>query len=116
MDNNYLLSCTKYIELNPVRAGLVKRPEEWSFSRARAHIEGKDDILIKSKPMTNRINKPYGLLLLDDVGEHEMELFRKHERTGRLMGKGSFIDKLECYLDRTLKPQKPGPKCRNSDN
>lgn len=30
------------------------------------------------------------------------------------MGEESFIDKLECYLDRTLKPQKLGPKCRNS--
>src|SRR6056297_219576 len=94
MDDNYLLSCTKYIELNPVRAGLVKRPEEWPFSSARAHIEGRDGILIKSKPMTDRISKPWGMFLSDDVGEHEMHRFRKHERTGRPMGGESFIDKL----------------------
>jgi len=116
MDDNYLLSCTNYVELNPVRAGLVRRPEEWPFSSARAHIKGRDDILIKSKPMTDRISKPWGMFLSDDVGEHEMDHFRKHERTGRLMGEESFIDKLECYLDRTLKPQKPGPKCRDSNN
>ncbi|MEA1968610.1 MAG: type II toxin-antitoxin system PemK/MazF family toxin [Thermodesulfobacteriota bacterium] len=104
------------IELNSVRAGLVKRPEEWPFSSARTHIEGRDDILIKSKPMIDRISKPWGMFLSDDVGEHEMDRFRKHERTGRSMGEESFIDKLECYLDRTLKPQKPGPKCRDSNN
>jgi hypothetical protein len=45
-----------------------------------------------------------------------VDLFRKHERTGRPMGEESFLDKLECYLDRTLKPQKPGPKCRDSSD
>jgi putative transposase len=39
-----------------------------------------------------------------------MELFRKHERTGRPMGDSSFIEEIEILLDRILKPQKPGPK------
>jgi hypothetical protein len=58
--------------------------------------------------MTDRISKAWGMFLSDDVGEHE--------RTVRPMGEESFIDKLECYLDRSLKPQKPGPKCRDSNN
>ncbi|MEA2084755.1 MAG: hypothetical protein U9O82_11105 [Thermodesulfobacteriota bacterium] len=41
----------------------------------------------------------WGMFLSDDVGEHEMDHFRKHERTGRPMGEESFIDKLECYLE-----------------
>ncbi len=49
------------------------------FSSARAHIEGRDDILIKSKPMTDRISKPWGMFLSDDVGEDEMDHFRKLE-------------------------------------
>jgi putative transposase len=66
--------------------------------------------------MIDRISKSLGMFLSDDIGEHEIDCFRKHERTGRPMGEESFIDKLECYLDRTLKLQKPGPKCRDSDN
>ena len=42
MDERYLLACTKYVELNPVRADLVKRPEDWPWSSARPHITGSD--------------------------------------------------------------------------
>jgi putative transposase len=45
-EKRYLLACTRYVELNPVRAGLVKLPEEWSWSSAASHMKGKDDILV----------------------------------------------------------------------
>ncbi|MCF6247580.1 MAG: hypothetical protein L3J69_09490 [Desulfobacula sp.] len=32
MEENYLLACTRYIELNPVRAGLMKQAEDWPWS------------------------------------------------------------------------------------
>ena len=41
---------------------------------------------------------------------NEMELFRKHERTGRPMGDSSFIEALETLLDRVLKPPKTRPE------
>ena len=46
LDDRYLLACTKYVELNPVRAGLVKKPEDWPWSSAGSHMNGKDDILV----------------------------------------------------------------------
>jgi len=55
MDERYLLACTKYVELNPVRAGLVKRPEVWPWSSARPHITGKDDILVNIKPLLGQV-------------------------------------------------------------
>ena len=55
-------------------------------------------------------NTPRETFLAVDAQEHEIALFRKHERTGRPLGEGSFIEKLEHLLDRNLKPQKPGPK------
>ncbi|MBU1168707.1 MAG: transposase [Proteobacteria bacterium] len=55
MDERYLLACTKYVELNPVRAGLVKRPEDWPWSSARPHITGKDDILVNIKPLLGQV-------------------------------------------------------------
>ncbi|WP_300458547.1 hypothetical protein [Desulfobacula sp.] len=45
-----------------------------------------------------------------DVHTSEIEVFRKHERTGRPLGVDSFIDRIELLLDRKLKPEKPGPK------
>jgi putative transposase len=113
MEEPYLLACTKYVELNPVRAGLVKQPEDWRWSSAGAHIKGEDDILVKTEPLLKIANKPWKQFLSVDVEEPEMELFRKHERTGRPLGEDAFIEKLERILDRTLKPQKPGPKGKN---
>ena len=42
----YLLTCYRYIELNPVRAGIVKRPEEYVYSSYHANGLGKEDPLV----------------------------------------------------------------------
>ncbi len=110
MEEKYLLACTRYIELNPVRAGLEKEPEDWCWSSVRAHMKGKYDILVKTKPLLEIVNQPWRKFLSSDVQEPEIELFRKHERTGRPLGEDFFIKKMESLLGRRLKPQKPGPK------
>ena len=110
LDDRYLLACTRYVELNPVRAGLVKKPEDWPWSSAGPHMNGKDDILVKTKPLLEIANKPWEMFLVSDTQEQEIALLRKHERTGRPLGGDSFIESLERLLDRDLKPQKPGPK------
>ena len=110
LEETYLLACARYLELNPVRASLVKKPENWPWSSAKPHMKRKDDILVKTKPLLETVNKTWGKFLAFDVQEFEMELFRKHERTGRPLGEDSFIEKMELFLDRKLKPLKPGPK------
>jgi len=110
MEETYLLACARYIELNPVRAGLVRKPEDWRWSSADAHMKHKDDILLTAKPLLEIVNKAWRQFLAFDVKELEIELFRKHERTGRPLGADSFVEKLELLLDRKLRLQKPGPK------
>jgi putative transposase len=110
MDEKHLLACTRYVELNPVRAGLAKKPEDWMWSSALPHMKGKDDILVRTEPLLKMVNKPWKNFLASDVGESETELFRKHERTGRPLGGDCFIEKMELLLDRKLRPRKPGPK------
>lgn len=75
-------------------------------------MKGKDDILVKTSPLRDLINTPWERFLTSDVQQLEIEEFRKHERTGRPMGKDFFIKKMESLLDRKLKPRKPGPKKR----
>jgi putative transposase len=50
MDEQYLMATARYIELNPVKVGIVKKPEEYKWSSARAHIQREDDILVKKLP------------------------------------------------------------------
>ena len=80
------------------------------LSYAKPHMKGKDDLLVKTKPLLEIINKPWEDFLVFDAQEAEIELFRKHERSGRPLGTGSFIETMEHLLGRRLKPQKPGPR------
>ncbi len=41
MNERHLLAAVRYVEMNPVRAGLVERPEDWEWSSARYHLEQK---------------------------------------------------------------------------
>jgi putative transposase len=98
------------VELNPVRAGKVKKPEAWRWSDAGAHAKQKDDILVQTKPLLAMIKSPWQKFLSADAQEAEMALFRKHERTGRPLGDDAFIEQLERMLHRPLKLKKPSPK------
>jgi putative transposase len=48
--DSYLLQCGKYIELNPVRAGIVNHPEEYLFSSYNCYSNSKSDELITLSP------------------------------------------------------------------
>src|SRR5690606_11969461 len=41
LEENYILNCYRYIELNPVRAGMVNRPAEYPWSSYRANANGE---------------------------------------------------------------------------
>jgi putative transposase len=47
MDEAHLIAAARYIALNPVRARLVARPQDWDWSSARAHLAGRDNELVK---------------------------------------------------------------------
>ena len=113
MDEKYLIACTRYVELNPVRAGLVKSPADWKWSSAKAHIKRSNDGFVNILPLTDIIDEPWEDFLGRDIDIQKIESLKKHERTGRPAGDDNFIETLENQLDRKLKPGKPGPKKKN---
>jgi putative transposase len=46
MDETYLLATVRYVERNPVRAGLVMSPWDYRWSSAGGHLSGQDDALV----------------------------------------------------------------------
>ncbi len=50
-NERYWLTCMRYVELNPVRAGLVSSPEHYKWSSYRAHAFGVHDSLLSSHAM-----------------------------------------------------------------
>ena len=107
MDARYTLAAARYIELNPVRAGLVADPVWYPWSSARAHITGRDDGLAKAAPLLDRV--PDWRRLLGGGGEDD-EALRRHETTGRPLGSDAFVESLEATLGRRLRPEKRGRK------
>ena len=108
MDERYLLATARYIELNPVRAGLVERPQDYPWSSARAHLAGRDDDLVKVAPLLDRIGDWASFLGTEPAGEMMVDI-RKHLSTGRPLGDDRFIGQLEARLGRPLRPQQRGP-------
>lgn len=109
MDDRHLYQAVRYVELNPVNAGLVKNPEDWKWSSAGAHLRGEDDAMVVVAPMLHRVGDWSGYLSRP-TSERDKALLQLHERTGRPLGSDAFIDRLERRCGRTLRPLKPGPK------
>ncbi len=109
LDEKYLYAAIRYVERNPVRAGIVKRAEDYEFSSAKAHVHKKEDRLLSDNFVIEDI-EDWQAFLADCDNEQDTKLFRKHSRVGRPLGEKKFVEKLENITGRILKPQKPGRK------
>jgi putative transposase len=106
MDERHAYNCARYVEMNPVRAGLTARPEQWRHSSARAHLRGRDDGLVKVRALLGQVEDWRAYLWESEEGRDE---FRRHERTGRPLGSVEFVGWLEKLLGRDLRKRTPGP-------
>ncbi|MHA1536282.1 MAG: transposase [Alphaproteobacteria bacterium] len=107
MDEAHLLAAARYIERNPVAAGLAKAPADWRWSSASAHLSAKDDALVTVAPMLERV--PDWRQFLGQEGKPEMAArIELHTRTGRPLGADDFLKSLESRLGRSLQPKSPG--------
>jgi putative transposase len=55
MDPAHLMRAVRYVSLNPVRARLVAKAEDWKWSSVRAHLAGTDDTLVTVRPVLDRV-------------------------------------------------------------
>jgi len=109
MDEQHLLAAVRYIELNPVRAGLCKHAAEWRWSSVHAHLQARNDDIVTVTPMLDRLSDWQCYLAEDDSPALEKSL-REHSNTGRPAGNAKFIKALEELTQRRLRPRKPGPQ------
>ena len=56
-EDSYLLQCGKYIELNPVRARIVERPDDYKYSSYSYYGMGLEDKLIREDPLYLSLSK-----------------------------------------------------------
>ena len=111
LDRPHLLAAARYIERNPVRAGMVEYAGDFFWSSAKAHIEGKPDELIAESPLSAEVGD-WAAFLCQDETDEEIKRIRKHLVTGRPLGDEEFIVRLERLTGRNLRKQKTEPKSR----
>jgi len=102
---DYLLACMRYIELNPVRAGMVRHPRDYPWSSYRANAEGREDDLITLHEEFLRLGKTvlqrkkaYLDLFRAEVGDAEVNQIRTAWQTGTPLGNVYFKEKVERKL------------------
>ena len=115
MDEDYLAAALRYVALNPVRAHLARRAQDWRWSSTRAHLRGRDDGVTALHPIKDRFPH-FADLLATDADPELFDRLRAAESIGRPLGSDRFLARLERRTGRTLKPAKRGPKPADTDD
>jgi putative transposase len=108
MDDAHLFVAARYVENNPVKAGLVEHAEDWPWSSARAHILGETDGLTDIAPLGQHIGN-WRTMLAGGL-EAADEAVEKAFRSGLPMGGEAWLSDMTERLGRRLVPAKTGPK------
>ncbi len=111
LDEPFLLAAVRHVELNPVRTRLAARPQDWPWSSARAHLEGRADPLPRSSPLARMLPDWAGFLAAG-IDKEDAGRLSAGERTGRPVGSAAFVADLAQRTGRPLLPRKRGPKPR----
>lgn len=110
MDEAHLHAAFRYVALNPVRARLVARAEDWAWSSVRAHLSGADDRVAKVAPALERIGD-FRAFLGDAFDEAFTYAALRHAETiGRPVGSPEWLEDMQQKTGLALIPGKRGPK------
>lgn len=109
MDEQHLLAAVRYIELNPVRAGLCDRPEQWRWSSVHAHKSGRSDGVVNAAAMQTFVTD-WSRYLSDTGSAEEIDFLRRQTRSGRPAAAGPSLAIFEQLTGRRLRKAKSGPK------
>ena len=109
MDEEHLAHAARYVALNPVRARLCERAEDWPWSSARAHLAGRDDKLVEVAPLLDRLGD-FAAFLGTAEDQQATRALRMAETTGRPLGNASWVAALEERTGRVLAAQRRGRK------
>lgn len=102
MDQSHTMAAMRYVELNPVRAGLVRHASDWPWSSARGNLGLSDDPLV-DRAAVRQVVSNWADYLGEDPPADEWESLRRHTRTGRPGGDDSFMDTIESCTGRRVR-------------
>lgn len=107
-EEHYLWAVARYIEQNPVRAGITSQAEDYPYSSAKAHVMGQKDELLNEELFSHDLRQDYISLLRSHIPEKDLAAIRSDTRTGRPFGGEKFADMVGQTLNRRLTPGRAG--------
>ena len=109
MDETHTLSAMRYVERNPVRAGLCDTPQDWPWSSTRGNLELAIDPLV-DRGHTRDVISNWCMYLGAEENDVELELFRRQTLSGRPEGDPEFVKRVELLSGRQVRRKRPGRK------
>lgn len=105
----YLLVCSHYIELNPVRAQMVKLPGDYRWSSYRANALGRLDALLTAHPLYESLGPSaalrqasYKALFDSRIGSAQLSCIRQATDKGEVIGNDRFRATIEDAIKRRV--------------
>ena len=107
--DHYLLACCRYVETNPVRAGMIANPADYPWSSCAAKV-GKsslewldlDPCYLALGEEAEARQRLYHEYLAQGASDKELELIRAAIHRGQLTGEETFVDMVEAKLARRV--------------
>ena len=111
----YLLTCMRYIEMNPVRAGMVARPDEYRWSSYGTNAIGRPNGMLAMHPLYLSLGRDkaarehaYRELFRHHLDSAELQSVREALNQELVLGREDFKDKIEAMLQRQARAGLPG--------
>jgi len=118
----YLLTCYRYIELNPVRAGMVEHPSHYPWSSYGANAKGNKSDLVVSHEFYIRLGatdkarrQAYRGLFNVHIGEDRLMEMREATNKAWVLGNDRFKQEIETMMARQASPKARGGDRRSKE-
>ncbi len=112
---DYLLNCMRYIELNPVRAGMVADPGEYLWSSYRWNALGQERRFVTEHPLflaldcdSTKRQSAWRAIFRSELDEEALTEIRESTQKGRPMGSERFVAQIESMIGKRLGAAKRG--------
>lgn len=120
-EERYVLACYRYIELNPVRAGMVAAPGDYQWSSFAANAFGRHDPLVSMHDIYRRLaadeghrRAKYRELVAEALSAEDIAAIRLYAQRQRALGSTRFQEQIEQQLQRRAgigRPGRPRKEC-----
>lgn len=116
LDEAHYWAALRYIEQNPVRAGLVKRAEAYRWSSAAAHCGLRQDPLVSAALPEGVTPRAWRTRLNQPLGEVDIEQLTSRTRAGLPCGDDDYVAAVSEQVGRSLVLRPPGRPRKQREN